>query len=69
MVTGGLWETTNNGITFTPIFDHENVICTGDVAVAPSNPYIVWVGTGEANNSRTSYYGDGIYKSTDAGNS
>lgn len=65
--SGGLWKTVNNGITFEPIFDHEKVFSIGDVTVAPSNPDIVWVGTGEANNSRSSYWGDGVYKSTDAG--
>lgn len=65
--SGGLWKTVNNGITFEPIFDHEKVFSIGDISVAPSNPDIVWVGTGEANNSRSSYWGDGVYKSTDAG--
>ncbi|MQY57138.1 hypothetical protein GH140_02965, partial [bacterium] len=65
--SGGLWKTTNRGITFEPIFDFEKVFSIGDIAVAPSDPNIVWVGTGEANNSRSSYWGDGMYKSTDAG--
>ncbi|MGB2764906.1 MAG: hypothetical protein WBC20_10890 [Candidatus Aminicenantaceae bacterium] len=65
--SGGLWKTTNNGITFKPIFDFEKVFSIGDIAVDPSNPNIVWVGTGEGNNSRSAYWGDGIYKSTDAG--
>ena len=65
--SGGLWKTTNNGITFEPIFDFEKVFSIGDIAVAPSNPNIIWVGTGEANNSRSAYWGDGVYKSTDAG--
>ncbi len=65
--SGGLWKTTNNGITFESIFDHENVFSIGAIAVAPSDPNIVWVGTGEANNSRSSYWGDGVYKSTDSG--
>jgi len=65
--SGGLWKTTNNGTTFKPIFDGQSVISIGDVAVAPSDPNIVWVGTGEANNSRSAYWGDGVYKSTDAG--
>jgi photosystem II stability/assembly factor-like uncharacterized protein len=65
--SGGLWKTTNNGTTFTSIFDDQSVISIGDVAVAPSDPEIVWVGTGEANNSRSAYWGDGVYKSTDGG--
>ncbi|MDR9417535.1 hypothetical protein [Gracilimonas sp.] len=65
--SGGLWKSVDNGFTWNPIFDHESVISIGDVAVAPTNPDIVWVGTGEANNSRSTYYGDGVYKSTDAG--
>lgn len=65
--SGGLWKTENNGQTFEPIFDHEKVFSIGDIAVAPSNPDILWVGTGEANNSRSTYWGDGIYKSIDAG--
>jgi photosystem II stability/assembly factor-like uncharacterized protein len=67
--SGGLWKTVNNGTTFEPIFDHESVISIGDVAVADSDPNIVWVGTGEANNSRSSYWGDGVYKSVDGGQS
>jgi len=65
--SGGLWKTINNGISFESIFDNESVISIGDVAVAPSDPDIVWVGTGEANNSRSTYWGDGVYKSNDAG--
>ena len=65
--SGGLWKTTNNGITFEPIFDQEKSFSIGDVAVAPSDPNIVWVGTGEANNSRSVYWGDGVYKSIDGG--
>jgi photosystem II stability/assembly factor-like uncharacterized protein len=65
--SGGLWKTVNNGQTFEPIFDYEKSFSIGDVAVAPSNPSILWVGSGEANNSRTTYYGDGVYKSVDGG--
>jgi photosystem II stability/assembly factor-like uncharacterized protein len=65
--TGGLWKTTNNGTTFQPIFENYSAASIGDVAIAPSNPDIVWVGTGEANNRQSSTFGDGIYKSTDAG--
>jgi len=65
--SGGLWKTVNNGETFEPIFDFEKVYSIGDIAVAPSDPNILYVGTGEANSSRSTYWGDGIYKSTDAG--
>ncbi len=65
--SGGLWKTENNGQTFEPLFENEKVFSIGDVAVAPSNPDILWLGSGEANNSRSTYWGDGVYKSTDAG--
>src|SRR5712691_4371166 len=65
--TGGVWKTTNNGTTFQPVFDTYSRGSIGDIAIAPSNPDIVWVGTGEANNRQSSSFGDGIYKSTDAG--
>jgi len=64
--SGGLWKTDNNGITYKSIFDHEHSVAIGDIAVAPSDPDIVWVGTGEANGD---YTGDGVYKSTDGGSS
>lgn len=66
--SGGLWHTTNNGQSFNPIFDHESVISIGDIAVDWKNRAI-YVGTGESNSSRSSYSGDGIYKSTDWGKS
>ena len=62
---GGLWKTVNNGTTFQNIFPHHHTI--GAVAVAPSNPDMVWAGTGESYIARSSYAGDGIYLSTDAG--
>ena len=65
--TGGLWKTDNNGTTFTPIFDTYSNASVGDIAIAPSDPNVIWVGTGEPNNRQSSTYGDGIYKSTDAG--
>jgi len=65
--SGGLWKSMNNGISWESIFDNQPVISIGDVAVAPSDPNIVWVGTGEATTSRSTYWGDGVYKSTDAG--
>jgi hypothetical protein len=63
--TGGVWKTTNNGTTFEPVFDGQARLAIGDIALAPSNADIVWVGTGDAFVSRSSYVGDGIYKSTD----
>lgn len=67
--SGNLWKTTNNGLTWTPIFEHESTFTIGDVAVAPSNPDIVWVGTGETQprHSGFTYAGTGIFKSVDAG--
>ena len=67
LASGGLWKTTNNGITFESVFDEAGPISIGEVKVDQNNNEIVWVGTGEANNSRTAYYGDGIYKSADGG--
>jgi photosystem II stability/assembly factor-like uncharacterized protein len=64
---GGLFKTTNNGTTFEPVFDTQDNLSIGDVTVAPSNSEIVWVGSGDAYTSRTSYAGNGVYKSTDAG--
>ncbi len=65
--SGGVFKTTNNGITFTPVFDQAGSLCIGDVAVAPSNPDVVWVGTGENNARNSVSWGDGVYKSTDGG--
>ncbi len=65
--SGGVWKTTNNGTTFAPVFDAQDNLNVGDVALAPSNPDIVWVGTGDAFTSRSSFAGDGVYKSIDAG--
>lgn len=64
--SGGLWFTENNGQSFTPIFDHEDVITIGDFAVDWETGLIV-VGTGEVNSSRSSYAGNGVYKSPDNG--
>lgn len=65
--SGGLWETTNNGTSFNPIFDNEAVMTIGDIAIDWINN-IIWIGTGENNSSRSSYSGVGIYKSADNGN-
>src|SRR5918996_2918526 len=65
--SGGLWKTTNKGTTWTPIFDDQPVSTFGDVAIAPSNPDVVWAGTGEQNNRQSTSWGNGVYRSTDAG--
>ncbi len=65
--TGGIWKTVNNGITWTPIFDEYPVSSVGDIELAPSNPNIIYVGTGEPNNRQSSSFGGGVYKSTDGG--
>jgi len=64
--TGGLWHTVNNGQSFTPIFDQQEVIGIGDIAV-DWKTRTIWVGTGEVNGSRSSYAGIGVYKSKDNG--
>ena len=65
--TGGLWKTTNNGTTFSQVFDVPGVFSIGDIAVAPSDGDVLYVGTGEANNQRSSYWGNGVHKSTNGG--
>jgi photosystem II stability/assembly factor-like uncharacterized protein len=66
--SGGLWKTSNNGITWEPVTDSMGTIASvGAVAVAPSNPMIVWVGGGDQANARSSMSGDGVFKSSDGG--
>lgn len=67
MRSGGVWKTTNNGTTFTPVFDGNGVQAIGDVTVAPSDNNIVWVGTGDNANARSSHPGTGVYRSLDGG--
>lgn len=64
---GGVWKTTNNGTTFTQIFEGKDVASIGALAIAPSNSEIVWVGTGDASCTRSAFPGNGIYKSLDGG--
>ena len=64
---GGLWKTDNRGNTFTPVFDTYGSYSLGSVTVDPRNSNIIWLGTGENNNQRSVSFGDGVYKSTDAG--
>lgn len=65
--TGGVWKSTSGGVTWEPVLDDAGVGSMGDVTVAPSNSNVVWAGSGEPNNMRSSSYGDGVYKSEDGG--
>ena len=67
--SGGVWKTTNRGTTYTPLFDGQGSYSIGCVTLDPSNPSVVWVGSGENNNQRSVSYGDGVYKSEDGGKS
>ena len=67
--SGGVWKTENAGTTWKPIFDDQVSYSTGCITLDPSNPEIVWLGTGENVGGRHVAYGDGIYRSTDGGNS
>src|SRR6266404_261990 len=64
---GGILKSVNGGTTWTPIFDEQPNPSIGDIAIAPSNPSIIYVGTGEPNNRQSSSWGDGMYKSMDGG--
>ena len=66
---GGVWKTTNRGISYQPVFDKEGSYSIGCVTIDPSNSNTVWVGSGENNNQRSVAYGDGVYKSNDGGTS
>ncbi len=65
--SGGVWKTTNAGTTYDPIFDDQGSYSIGAIALDPKDPNVVWVGTGELNSQRSVSYGDGLYKSEDAG--
>ncbi len=67
--TGGVWKTVNHGTTFESVFEDQPTQSVGDVTVAPSNPNVVWVGSGEPQNRQSSPWGNGVYRSTDAGRS
>src|SRR6476659_10915805 len=64
---GGLWKTANRGITFTPVFDEQGSFTLCCVVVDPKDSNVVWVGSGENASQRSAHFGDGVYKSTDAG--
>src|SRR5204862_7850355 len=65
--SGGVWKSTDGGTTFKPVFDEQPVQSIGAIALDPSNPKNVWVGSGESWTRNSVSIGDGIYKSTDAG--
>ncbi|MGD9347616.1 MAG: hypothetical protein PVH84_17245, partial [Candidatus Aminicenantes bacterium] len=66
--SGGIFKSEDNGATWRPVFDEEGgSLSIGDIAIAPSDPDIVWAGTGESNNRQSSSWGDGVYKSIDGG--
>jgi photosystem II stability/assembly factor-like uncharacterized protein len=65
--SGGVWKSVNGGTTYKPVFDRETAQSIGAVAIDPSNPKTVWVGTGEAWMRNSVSVGDGVYKSTDGG--
>lgn len=65
--TGGVFKTESSGVAFTQVFDNGGTASVGAIAVSQSTPDVLYLGTGEGNNSRTMYYGDGVYKSIDAG--
>jgi len=67
LASGNLWKTENNGNSWLPLFEKENSYAIGVVELDPANPNTVWVGTGENNSQRSVAFGDGIYKSLDAG--
>ncbi len=67
--SGGVWKTIDGGLNFEPIFDDQPIASIGDMALAPSNPDVIYVGTGEANVRNSVSFGNGIYKSTDGGQS
>ncbi len=69
VASGGVWKTTNSGITFQPIFDRQGSFSIGCVTIDPNNPNVIWVGSGENNSQRSVAYGDGVYKSLDGGKS
>jgi len=64
---GNIWKTTNNGTTWAPVFDKYGAYAIGCLKMDPSNPHVIWAGTGENNHQRQLGYGDGVYKTEDGG--
>ncbi|OFX19774.1 MAG: glycosyl hydrolase [Bacteroidetes bacterium GWA2_31_9b] len=69
VASGHIWKTTNNGITFEPIFDDNGTYSIGCITMDPNNSNVVWTGTGENNHQRALGYGNGVYKTVDGGKS
>ncbi|MGC6533856.1 MAG: VPS10 domain-containing protein [Flavobacteriales bacterium] len=67
--SGGVWKTSNHGVSFEPIFDNQASYSVGCITMDPNQSSTLWVGSGENNNQRSVAYGDGVYKSVDAGRS
>ena len=67
VASGGVWKTSNDGTTWTPVFDKEASYSIGWVTLDPNDPSVVWVGAGESNSQRSVGYGDGVYRSDDGG--
>ena len=67
--SGGLWRTPNGGVSWAPIFDRQEAASIGSIAVAPSDPNVIWVGTGESFIRSNISIGNGVYRSTDRGDS
>ncbi len=65
---GGLWRSIDNGTNWTPLTDNQPSLAVGAIAIDPTNPNVIYVGTGEGNRSGDTYYGQGLLKSTDGGN-
>jgi len=65
--SGGIWKSSNKGTTWKPVFDNQAVSTFGDLAISPSNPNILYAGTGEQQNRQSTSWGNGVYKSTDQG--
>ena len=66
--SGGIFKSVNNGVTWRPVFDKDGTsLSIGDLAIAPSDPNVIWAGTGEPNNRQSSSWGDGVFKSVDGG--
>ena len=67
--TGGIWKSTNKGVTWTSVFDHQPDNTFGALAIFERDSHIVWAGTGEQNNRQSSSWGGGVYRSTNGGDS